>query len=84
MSEVEVKGLAEGKERPVQMQLTFRRVYSDAAIKEAMRGVKAIIKEAIRFGADQDQVRAILDDLIDVNPIVMSAIDLIDEKLMED
>jgi hypothetical protein len=81
MSEIDVKPLA-GKE-PVQMTLTFRRVYSDAAIREAMRGIKAIIKEAIRVGAGQEQVKGLLDILIEVNPIVMSAIDLIDEKLME-
>lgn len=70
-----------GKE-PVQMEIPFKRVYSDIALKEAMRGIKAIAKEAIRFGAKDRQVNLIMDVLIGANPIIVSAIDLMDEKLM--
>ena len=70
-----------GKE-PIQMQLAFKRVYGDVATKEAIRGVTAIIREAVRFGADKEQIQFLLMNLIRINPIVESAIDLMDEKLL--
>lgn len=70
--------------QPVQMQLPFGRIYGDVAIKEAIRGVKAITKELIRLGADARQVNLLMEALSDTNPIVITAIDLMDEKLMED
>lgn len=70
--------------QPVQMSLPFGRVYGDIAIKEAIRGVKAITKELIRFGADKRQVTLLMNAISEEHPIVMEAIDLMDEKLMGD
>ena len=71
------------KKQPVQMQLPFGHVYSDIQIKEAIRGVNAITKELIRFGADREQAARIMDEACEINPIVVTAIDLMDEKLIE-
>ena len=71
------------KKQPVQMQLPLGRVYSDIQITEAVRSVKAITKELIRFGADREQVTRIMDEACEINPIVVTAIDLMYEKLIE-
>ncbi len=70
------------KKQPVQMELPFGRVYSDIEIKEVTRSVKAITKELIRLGAGREQVNRIMDEACEINPIVVTAIDLMDEKLM--
>lgn len=67
-----------------QMELSFRRPYGDIAIKEAVRGIKAITKEAIRFGAVEEQVAAILEILSVTNPIIVSGIDAIDDALSDE
>ena len=80
---MEVVGLVEDP-KPVQMELPFERVYSDIQMKEAIRGVKAITKELIRLGADRKQIAPLMDDICEINPIIVSAIELMDEKLIED
>lgn len=69
---------------PVQLNLTFGRVYSDLALKETIRGVKAIARELIRLGFDKESVTEILILLGGGKPIIVSAIDAIDDALADD
>ena len=73
-----------GEGNQEQMEFNFRRPYGHIALKEAVRGINAITKEAIRFGADREKVTAITEILIEANPIVVSAIDVIDDALSDD
>ncbi len=67
-----------------QMELSFIRPYGDIALKEAVRSIKAIAKEAIRLGAVEKQVAAILEILSVTNPIIVSGIDAIEDALSDD
>jgi hypothetical protein len=70
---------------PVQMEwnLDFKRQYSDIALKEAVRGVKAITKECIRFGLTEDAVTDIIQTLGIGKPIVLAAVEAIDDKIAD-
>jgi len=67
--------------RMVQMELSFATQYSDIALKDAVRGVKVIAREAIRFGAKAYTVKAMLEILSTTNPIIYAAADAIDEAI---
>lgn len=64
-----------------QMEFVFGPQYSDIALKEAVRGVKAITKEVIRFGGDGDTASRILQILAEDNAIVYAAANAIEEAL---
>ena len=77
MAEIKVAPLA----APKQLLLNFSVSYNDIALKDAIRGVNTIIKEAVRFGADQDATKKMLEVLAEQNSIVLDALDAIHEKL---
>ncbi len=74
-----------GKElaEAAQLMFSFDTQYSDIELKEAVRGVKTIAREAIRFGASRVTVSHILQLLDDENDIVSSAANAIDEALQD-
>lgn len=65
----------------VQMELSFRRPYSDIALREAVRGVKAITREMIRFGIIEKHVGEIMQILAINNPMIYAAVDAIEEQI---
>ena len=69
--------------KPVQMEFYFSAQYSDIALREAVRGVKAITKEVIRFGGDSEMTARILGILAEDNGIVYAAAEAIEEALPE-
>lgn len=83
MSEVEVKDVTgvEEVEKPEQLHLDFKRQYSDIRLKEAVRGVKAITKELIRFGLSEKMVSGLMETISIWNPIILAAADAIDEAI---
>lgn len=64
-----------------QMELNFNIQYKNIALKDAVRGVSAIAKEAIRLGAENWQVESMLKTLSQGNPIIFAACDAIEEAL---
>lgn len=70
-------------ETPEQLSFTFESQFSDIALKETIRGVKAITREAIRFGATVGEVRLMLDILTHRKPIILAAINAIEESLLD-
>ncbi len=68
-------------EKPEQLSFTFQPQFSDIALKEAVRGIKAITKEIIRLGGNERIVRSTLDLLAIQNPIIFAAANAIEESL---
>lgn len=68
---------------PVQLPLSFKfkQQFSDIALKEAVRAVKAITREAIRLKGTDADVSAMLEILSQKNAIVQAAADAIQEVI---
>jgi len=68
---------------PIQLvlDLDFKVQYSDLALREAVRGIKAITRETIRLGAGDVTVSAMLSTLAIGHPIVYAAVDAIEEQI---
>ena len=64
-----------------QLTFTFEAQYSSIALKEAIRGVTVIARDAIRLGATHNEVRLMLDLLVVRKPIVVAAVTAIEEAL---
>lgn len=68
-------------EKPEQLTFTFEAQYSSIALKEAIRGVTVIAREAIRLGATHSEVRLMLDLLVVRKPIIVAAVTAIEDAL---
>lgn len=66
---------------PEQLTFTFSKQFSEVAMAEAVRGVKAIMKEAFRLGADVRTIRMILEPFVMMNPIVKEALEVIEDNI---
>lgn len=69
------------KETGEQLTFTFSKQFSEVAMAEAVRGVKAIMKEAFRLGADVRTIRMILEPFVMMNPIVKEALEVIEDNI---
>lgn len=67
---------------PIQMNLPFARPYSDMALKETARGVKAVTRELVRFGLDEKAITGIMEIIAIWEPRALDAIDLMDQKIL--
>lgn len=83
MEAVKLRSDITGTRDSEQLEFVFGPQFSDIHLKEAIRGVKAITKEAIRFGADGEAVSKILQILAVGNKMVYAAANAIEEALPE-
>lgn len=76
-----VKEMPEHIPEQLEWDFDFDIQYSDTRLKDAVRGLKTIAREAIRLGATKRTVNGIMELLAIGNPIVHSASDAIEEQI---
>lgn len=64
-----------------QLEFEFKKQYNAIALAEAVRGVKAITKELIRFGLDDKAVCGLMETIAIWKPIIIDAAGAIKEQL---
>jgi len=72
---------ASRRKLPGQLEFDFHALFSDMAIKEAIRGVKALTKEIIRLGGNERIAKSTLELLSIKNEIIYAAVNAIEESL---
>lgn len=82
MSEI----LTEEKQEEEQMEfrLDFKRQYSDLALKEAVRALKVITREFIRFGMTDEKVSGLIQTISIWHPTILAAAEAIEKALPDD
>lgn len=69
------------EDAPEQMELAFERPFNDVVTKDAIRGVKTIIKELARLGVDALIIKHVMELASGDNLIIAEAFALIDEQI---